>query len=152
MLFTAAYTLPLPTQASETGALRIQAPFKLSRVNCDVAYHTPAWLNSFEDYQPQWLEAATTIRVLQREHEELSNELTSAHQIRNAAKLKFKLRRLQRKNDDLYRLIEDLSPNPGYIYRTMSKQLQWYYYNILHRHSEPLKSTGDKLWVSADQF
>jgi hypothetical protein len=126
-------------------------PPRLSRIKCDVAYHTPAWFDSFEDYSPIWLEAATTIRVLQREHDEISKELTSHRKIRTAAKFKFTIRQLQRKNDDLYRLIETLAPIPGHLHYSKAKQLQWYYYNILKRNIEPLKAIGDNLWVSGDQ-
>jgi hypothetical protein len=141
-----------PTQASATVALRTPSPPKLSRIKCEIAYHTPAWLDSFDDYSPIWLEAATTIRVLQREHEEISKELTSHRKIQHAAKLKFTIRKLQRKNDALYQLIEALAPTPGHLHYNKRKQLEWYYFNILKRNCEPLKILGETLWVTNDQF
>jgi len=130
----------------------------LSRVTCDVPYYTPAW-RSFEDYSPTWTTAATTLKVLQREQDEIYNELTLHRKIRNAAKLKFTLRQLHRKIEDLYRLIETLAPIHGHLHYSTAKQLrystamqlQWYYFNILKRNIEPLKVIGANLWVSDDQ-
>ena len=141
-----------PTQASATVALRTPSPPKLSRIKCENGCHSPAWLASFDDYSPIWLEAATTIRVLQREHDEISKELTSHRKIQHAAKLKFTIRKLQRKNDALYQLIEALAPTPGHLHYNKRKQLEWYYFNILKRNCEPLKILGETLWVTNDQF
>jgi hypothetical protein len=147
-----AHTLPLLTNASSVPALRTPSIPKLSRVKCDVAYHTPAWFDSFSDYSPVWIEAATAIRVLEREYAEISKELTSTRHVQNAARIKFHIRHLQRKNADLFRLIESLSPIPGKLHYTKKMQLEWYYHDILRRNSESLRDTDSKIWVGGDQF
>ena len=133
------HTLPLLTNAITTGVLRTHPIPKLSRVECDVAHPVPAWLDSFEDYSPIWLETETTIHMLHREYAEVIKELTSARHVQNAAKLKFHIRHLQRKNADLLRLIQSLAPIPGQLQFTKRQQFEWYQHKILRRKSEPLK-------------
>jgi len=125
---------------------------KLSRSSCDVSYRTPAWLQQFDDYRPVWLEAASQIRLLKNQHEAMFKEIQSNRVIRNAVKLKFIIRRLQRKNSDLYRLIESLGPNPGYLHYNKARINDYHFYKTLRRNIEPLQELSEKLWVGPDQF
>jgi hypothetical protein len=128
------------------------SPAKLSRTTCDVAYHTPAWFDSWSDYSPLWFEADNTIRVLQKEHLVLAKAMQSSREVRSAASLKWNIRHLQKKNQDLYKLIESFAPTPGMLCCKPKDFASYKRYKTLRRNVLPLKQLSKELWVGLDQY